>query len=130
MKFPGTFGVLHPNLLLSISWDGTTRLWDPITREQLLKTPFQFAKHEVEGKPPEWQVEISTEGIYLTDSAHRHFGIVEAFRLVDFDPNLGNPANAALGSDHRLGPPPPVVETVGAFLSLVTAGRGMPFGVA
>lgn len=41
---------------------------------------FTKQKIEVEGKPPKWELQINTDEIYLTDSAHRHFGIVEAFR--------------------------------------------------
>lgn len=36
---------------------------------------------EVQGMPPEWELQIDAEEIYLTDSAHRHFGIVEAYRM-------------------------------------------------
>src|SRR5713226_5406319 len=45
-------------------------------------------------------------------------------------PGAVNPhaANAAFGSDHRLGPPLPL--TAGAFSSLVTGGCARPFGVA
>jgi hypothetical protein len=43
-------------------------------------SPFTLAKREVEGKPPEWELTITTDAIYLTDSAHRHFGIVEAYK--------------------------------------------------
>jgi eukaryotic-like serine/threonine-protein kinase len=32
------------DLLLSSSFDGTTRFWDPVTGEQLLKLPFDYAK--------------------------------------------------------------------------------------
>jgi eukaryotic-like serine/threonine-protein kinase len=43
----GVVGVVfnrRGDLLLSSSWDGTTRLWDPVTREPLLKLPFDYAK--------------------------------------------------------------------------------------
>jgi len=32
-------------------------------------------------RPPEYRLRIDTDAIFLTDSAHRHFGIVEAFRI-------------------------------------------------
>jgi hypothetical protein len=42
--------------------------------------PFLLSKREVEGRPPEWELTITTDAIYLTDSAHRHLGIVEAYK--------------------------------------------------
>lgn len=42
---------------------------------------FEIATIQKEGKPSEYRIAISTDAIYLTDSAHRHFGIVEAFAL-------------------------------------------------
>jgi hypothetical protein len=52
-----------------------TLIWN--VREQ---DPFVLVKKEVEGRPPEWELTINTEAIYLTDSAHRHLGIVEAYK--------------------------------------------------
>ncbi len=39
-------------------------------------------------RPPEYRLRVETDAIYLTDSAHRHFGIVEALRMWKEKPNL------------------------------------------
>jgi hypothetical protein len=41
---------------------------------------FDIVQQQSEGKPPRYKLILSADAIYLTDSAHRHFGIVEAFR--------------------------------------------------
>jgi len=42
---------------------------------------FRITKIDQEGKPPQYRLAFDTEAIYLTDSAHRHLGIVEAYLL-------------------------------------------------
>jgi hypothetical protein len=44
------------------------------------KTTFEILKTEVQGKQPRWRLAFDTDAIYLTDSAHRHLGLVEAHR--------------------------------------------------
>jgi hypothetical protein len=41
---------------------------------------FDIQKIEIEGKPPTYRLAFDTDAIYLTDSAHRHLGIVQAFK--------------------------------------------------
>lgn len=40
-----------------------------------------------DNKPPEYRLRIDTDSIYLTDSAHRHLGIAEAFRAYTKEPD-------------------------------------------
>jgi hypothetical protein len=42
---------------------------------------FDVIKTERSGQPPELELAINSPAIWLTDSAHRHFGICEAVRL-------------------------------------------------
>jgi hypothetical protein len=42
---------------------------------------FEVVKTERTGHPPEYELTINAPEIWLTDSAHRHFGICEAVRL-------------------------------------------------
>lgn len=56
-------------------------IWNVRDTEQFL-----LSKREIEGRPTEWELTFSTDAIYLTDSAHRHFGIVEAYRQYMADP--------------------------------------------
>ena len=39
-----------------------------------------------DGRPPEHQLDIESNSIYITDSAHRHFGIVEALKAYNANP--------------------------------------------
>ncbi|HZH78337.1 MAG TPA: hypothetical protein VEY88_20075 [Archangium sp.] len=57
-------------------------IWNVRDTEQ-----FHLAKREIEGRPTEWELTFNTDAIYLTDSAHRHFGIVEAYRQFMADPS-------------------------------------------
>jgi hypothetical protein len=41
---------------------------------------FATQKIEEQNKPTKWRLAFDTNAIYLTDSAHRHLGIVEAYR--------------------------------------------------
>jgi hypothetical protein len=41
---------------------------------------FSIQKIEEQNKPTKWRLAFDTDAIYLTDSAHRHLGIVEAVR--------------------------------------------------
>ena len=41
---------------------------------------FSVQRIEQPDKPPRWRLSFETDAIYLTDSAHRHLGIVEAYR--------------------------------------------------
>jgi eukaryotic-like serine/threonine-protein kinase len=53
----GVVGVLFNrggDLLLSASWDNTTRFWDPVTREQLLKFPYDYAKFSPFSPDDQW----------------------------------------------------------------------------
>ena len=47
---------------------------------------FQIQKIEVEGRQPTWRLAFDTDAIYLTDSAHRHLGIVEAYKQFSSKP--------------------------------------------
>lgn len=47
---------------------------------------FSRSKRETEGRPAEWDLIIDTQDIFLTDSAHRHLGIVEAYRIYTSNP--------------------------------------------
>ena len=42
---------------------------------------------EDDGLPPEYELRINVENIFLTDSAHRHFGIVEAYKTYKKEPS-------------------------------------------
>ena len=42
---------------------------------------------EDDGLPPEYELRINVDKIYLTDSAHRHFGIVEAYKEYKKEPS-------------------------------------------
>jgi hypothetical protein len=48
---------------------------------------FDITKIEQPGKPPTWRLTFDTDKIYLTDSAHRHLAIVEAYKQYTKDPN-------------------------------------------
>jgi hypothetical protein len=48
---------------------------------------FRISKIEKEGKPPQYRLNFETESIYLTDSAHRHLGIVEAYLQYRLNPD-------------------------------------------
>jgi len=47
---------------------------------------FDITKVEHPGKPPQWRLAFDTDKIFLTDSAHRHLGIVEAYKRFTKDP--------------------------------------------
>lgn len=58
-----------------------TLLWNiRPKRNQNFEKDFEIQKVEVVGKPPVYRLAFDTDAIYLTDSAHRHLGIVEAYR--------------------------------------------------
>jgi hypothetical protein len=47
---------------------------------------FLVATQQIEHQPPRHRLIVETSAIYLTDSAHRHFGIAEAVRAYKADP--------------------------------------------
>ncbi len=48
---------------------------------------FDVTKIEQAGKPPTWRLAFDTDNIFLTDSAHRHLAIVEAYKQYAKDPD-------------------------------------------
>ncbi|WP_161605123.1 DNA sulfur modification protein DndB [Myxococcus xanthus] len=51
------------------------------------KDGFQLSERRVEGRPSTWELTFDTSAIFLTDSAHRHFGIVEAYKAYSANPD-------------------------------------------
>ena len=54
-----------------------TLVWNVRNQDE---NAFVVVTTQREGRPPEFRLTISTDAIYLTDSAHRHIGICEALR--------------------------------------------------
>ncbi len=56
-------------------------IWNvrPVTGRDI-NDHFSIQRIEEGGKPTRWRLTFDTDAIYLTDSAHRHLGIVEAVR--------------------------------------------------
>jgi hypothetical protein len=54
--------------------------WNVRPQVKKIKDLFEIEKTEIEGKQPKWRLAFDTDAIYLTDSAHRHLGIVESYR--------------------------------------------------
>jgi hypothetical protein len=74
------------NTLLSPNNEMVPRLylgcltWNVRPQGKKTKDFFEIQKIEIDGKQPRWRLCFDTDAIYLTDSAHRHLGIVESFR--------------------------------------------------